>query len=271
MKDRDRHIWLGTYNQGAIVINPRLSSVTNLDLQFIKSETAYLPNITRVFEDSDGELWMRQNRVGLFLLNREHMAIRRSDIPEINAANAICNNTELNEIWVAVDFFPATIHRVQKRNGKVTLLGSIDGLCIFTPSPQLTASGKDIKTLITDLKINNRSVFQNESEQKIRNLGIEPSRQNSNSQSEPSRQNPNRQNELVLRPHETNLEIDFSSFNYLNPGKTRYACKLEGIDKQWIITEPHRNFAIYNQLRKGKYTFLVKSSGDNQLWSDEVT
>jgi signal transduction histidine kinase/DNA-binding response OmpR family regulator len=42
------------------------------------------------------------------------------------------------------------------------------------------------------------------------------------------------------------------------------------VDEQWIYTEPGRNFAIYNQLRKGKYTFTVKSTGDNHLWSNDT-
>jgi signal transduction histidine kinase/DNA-binding response OmpR family regulator len=46
---------------------------------------------------------------------------------------------------------------------------------------------------------------------------------------------------------------------------------LEGVDKQWIYLNAGRNFTVYNQLQKGKYTLLIKSTGDNQLWSDEIT
>ena len=454
MKDRDGNLWLGTFNQGALVVNPSRSSVTNLDLQFIKAKTGYLPNIVNVFEDKEGELWLKQSRIGMFLLNPRTSELRRLEMPDINAANAFCYHSETGEIWIAVDYVP-TIYRLRKSNGKVTLTGTINmrdilgenrpditeivrflhedkngtlwvattnillslkngkwqiindncgtitgmiedsygnswlgteengllqlvrdgdkiniktynanggqlpgnniscisagadgklwfclnekqlycydinkqqftnyspkanvnnlviyniiaatngyiwissdkqiiefnpltgasiqydaqddliitslnknsiaqtsdssilfggnrGLCIFTSSPQVEMPCKNVKTAITNIKINGKPINQN---------GIK-------------RKSPDWQKELVLLPNETNLEIDFSSFNYLNPGKTRYAYKLEGIDKQWMYVEPGRNFAVYNQLKKGKYPFLVKSTEDNQLWSDEIT
>jgi len=449
MKDRDGNLWLGTYNQGAIVVDPNRSPVTNLDLQFIKDKTGYIPDIVKMFEDKDGELWMKQSRIGMFLLNLQTSAIRRLDMPDINPANAICNNSETGEIWLAVDYVP-TIYRLRKSNGKVSLAGTINmrdilgenrqetaeivrflhedrngvvwaatnnillswkngkwqivddncgnitdivedsygtiwlstadngllqvmtdgyninikkynaytgqlqgnniscisaeadgklwfcldekqvycydiakkeftnysqkanvnglvifniiagpdghiwissdkqviefnpltgasirynaqddliitslnnnsiiqtrdsaiifggsnGLCVFTPSPQLEMPCKNLKTVITNIRINGKSVQQNDT---------------------------NLQNKLILLPNETNLEIDFSSLNYMNPGKTRYAYKMVGVDEQWIYMEPGRNFAVYNQLKRGKYTFLVKSTDDNQLWSNEIT
>ena len=455
VKDRDGNIWLGTYDQGAIVVNPSHSSITNLNLQFIKARTNYIPNILRMFEDKEGELWLRQDRLGIFLLNPGTLAVRQVDIPDIRFANAICNNSYTNEIWVAVDYDPY-IYRLRKSGGKVSLTGMMDmntifgdsaevvrflhedrngvvwaatnntllswkrgkwqivngncetitgitedsygaiwisttengllqiipdddnisikkyntntcgiagnniscvragvdgqlwlcvnekqlynydiaeqqftdytqkanpnnfiifsiivgnnehiwfssdkqvvefnpttgasiqydaqndlivtslnnnsviktrdgsiifggnkGICIFSPPNTQTVSKLDfacdkVKAVIADIKINGKSIYKRD----------------------PSSQNPDWQKKLILLPKETNLEISFSSFNYINPGKTRYAYMLEKVDNQWIHAESGRNFAVYNQLRKGEYTFLVKSTGDNQLWSDEIT
>ncbi|MDR2466401.1 MAG: helix-turn-helix domain-containing protein [Prevotellaceae bacterium] len=452
IRDRDGNLWIGTYEQGAIVVNPVHSPVTGYDLQCIKKQTGHVSDISEIFEDRDGELWLRQRRLGLFLFDTKTAAVRRLNIPEIDAANAMCCHSATGEIWLAIDYVPH-IHRLRKSGGKVTLVGTIDmsdilsvnmpavrflhedgngviwaatndailsyrdgewtlvngdcgtvtgmtedvcgniwlgtaerglwqiasadgskktvmknynkktsgiagnnisgiaasadgqlwfgvnekqlysydinrqqfadctqkanvnnfvifgivagsngriwissnkqlvefnpstgasvqydawndliltslygsamietrngaivlggnkGLCIFTPSPQLDLPCRKVRTAITGIKINGTPVCQ----------------------SSKSRENPEWQKKLVLMPEETHLEINFSSFNYLNPGKTRYACKLEGVDKQWIYAEPGRNFAIYNHLRKGEYTFLVKSTGDNQLWSDEIT
>ncbi|MDR2774657.1 MAG: response regulator [Tannerella sp.] len=448
MKDRDGNIWLGTYNQGAILVCPGRNAVVNCDLNFIKAETGYIPNIGNVFEDNEGELWVAQNRLGIYLLERENSEIRKLDIPEIKDIFSICNCSALNEIWVAA-MYVKNIYRLRKMEGKVVLLGMTDmnvegntraikflhedkngvvwattdntlfswnrdgwhvvnsdcgnitgitedsegaiwlgttenglwrvireqnetvmknynintcsiagnniscidadakgylwfcvnerqlygydiarqqftdytqkanvnnmvifnivadnnghilisssrqivefnpstgasirfdaqsdiiinsmnknavtkirdgsivfggdgGACIFTSSPQLDMPCKKVKPTVTDVKINGKPVYKREI----------------------NRRNSNRQKELILYPNETNLEISFSSFNYLNPGKTGYAYKLDEVDEQWIYTESNRNFAVYNQLRKGKYTFLVKSTGDNQLWSNEIT
>jgi signal transduction histidine kinase/DNA-binding response OmpR family regulator/streptogramin lyase len=450
MKDRDGNLWLGTYHQGAILVCPRRNALVNLDLQSIKTETGYIPDIVKMFEDKEGELWFMQSRLGIYLFNPETAKIASVDIPEINALSAICNCSALNEIWVATNYVP-NIYRLRKSHGKISVTGMMDmrtvfdgesqiirflhedkngavwaasnntlllwkhgnwqvacdncgnitgitednegaiwigtaenglrriipeqnkftvktystatsriagnniscldaghdgqlwfcvnerqlylyditrqqftdytqkantnnliifniiagnnghiwisgsrqieefnpstgasvqfdtqsdiiinsvnkntvikthdgsivfggnkGICFFTSSPQLDMPCNKVKPVITDVKINGKTIFQREE----------------------NRRDNNWNKELTLLPNETNLEIDFSSFNYLHPGKTKYAYKLEGVDKQWIYTEPNRNFAVYNQLQKGKYTFLVKSTGDNQLWSDEIT
>ncbi|MDR1583209.1 MAG: hypothetical protein LBS55_08140, partial [Prevotellaceae bacterium] len=447
MKDRDGNLWIGTYEQGAIVVSPKPSSITNFPLQFIKTQTGYASDIRMVFEDRDGEFWLRQSRLGIYLFNPETSETRESKISEILFATAICNCPAQNEIWVATEY-GSDIFRLRKSNGKITLAGTLDiravtgnnqnvnflhedrngyvwaatdnalilwkqgkwqnvndscglitgitedrngdiwfssdkglwqtaqdknrincrnhnvntcqvpgnhiscisagadgllwfcvnerqlysydiaggqftdytqkanidkhiilnviagdnghiwiltnrqiiefnpstgamiqydsrnsmtvgplnknaavkmrngsiafggnrGLCVLKSSDNLDMPCKHATTVITDVKINGKPLYQRA-----------------------NRQNPDWQKELILYPDETNLEIDFSSFNYLNPEKTRYACKLEGVDEQWIYTGSNRNFAVYNQLRKGKYTFLVKSTGDNQLWSDEIT
>jgi signal transduction histidine kinase/DNA-binding response OmpR family regulator/ligand-binding sensor domain-containing protein len=452
MKDRDGNLWLGTYNQGAILINPCPSTVTNFDLRSIKTETGYIPNIVNVFEGKDGELWLGQDRMGIHLFNPEisKNSTINVNIPEINEITSICNYSKHDEVWIAKEYVP-DIYRLRKSDGKVCLSGVINmrdvlgenvqviqflhedkngvvwaatndillsyqydkwriinsdcgtitgitedsggavwlstakngllqivpdgddtvnikhfntntcriagdniscisagaggqlwfcvnekqlfnydiaeqrftdytdnanvdnlvifniiagdnghiwisdnkqviefspltgallqydaqddlivtslnvnstvqmrngalvfggnkGLCVFRPSPQLDMPCKKVKTMISGVKINDKPVYHRDT---IQNSGW--------------------QKELVLLPSERNIEISFSSFNYLNPSKTRYAYKLEGVDEQWIYTESGRCFAVYNQLRKGQYTFLVKSTGENQLWSDEVT
>jgi signal transduction histidine kinase/DNA-binding response OmpR family regulator/ligand-binding sensor domain-containing protein len=449
MKDRDGNLWIGTDEQGVIVVNPNRPAITNYPLHFIKTQTEYTPDIRKVFEDSDGELWIRQNRLGIYLFNPETSKIRESDIPEIIHVTSICNYSAQNEIWIATEYVP-NIYRLRKSNGKIALTGIMDmsavggntqtvhflhedrngdvwaatnnalllwkhdkwqivndncgavtgitedstgdiwlsdadrglwqvtqdgnrincrnhstntcpipgnhissisadaggllwfcinerllygyniadgrftdytweanidkhvilnviaddnghvwlstnkqvtkfnpvtgasiqydsrngmtvgplnkntvakrrngsiafggnrGLCILNASDQPDMPCKQATTVITDIKINDKPISQRKSK----------------------RQKNDRQKELVLYPNEMNLEIDFSSFNYLNPEKTRYACKLEGVDEQWIYVGSNRNFAVYNQLQKGKYTFLVKSTDANQIWSDKIT
>jgi signal transduction histidine kinase/DNA-binding response OmpR family regulator/ligand-binding sensor domain-containing protein len=449
MKDRDGNLWIGTDEQGAIVVDPNRSTITNFPLQFIKTQTGYTSDIRTVFEDSDGEFWLKQNRLGIYLFNPETSEIRESDIPEIAHATSICNYSAQNEIWAATEYVP-NIYRLRKLNGKIVITGAMDmsavtgntqtvnflyedrhgGVWAATNNTlllwkhdqwqivhdsceavtgitedcagdiwvsdagkglwQLTQdgrrincrnhnanacpiSGNHISCISADVAgllwfcVNERRLYSYDivgrrftdytREANIDNYvilnviagsnghvwistnkqvtefnpstgasiqydsrnGITVGSLNKNavakrhngsiafggngglcilnafdwpdmpckqattvitdikingkpvSQREPDRQNFDRQKELILLPNETNLEIDFSSFNYLNPGKTRYACKLEGVDEQWVYTGQNRNFAVYNQLRRGKYTFLVRSTGDNQLWSDKIT
>jgi signal transduction histidine kinase/DNA-binding response OmpR family regulator/ligand-binding sensor domain-containing protein len=448
MKDRNGNIWIGTYEQGLMVIDPAPSPLTNFNLQAIKTETGYIPNISRLFEDNDRQLWMRSERLGLYILDPKSSKTRKPEIPESGYATAISNCSKNNEIWVATEYVP-NILRLRKSKTGIDIIGSIDmhavtgdaqtikrlhedskggiwaastasvhlwtknrwktiaqncgaingiaedldgniwiassenglwkieaydtsfninnysqsnsglpanhisclsagtkdklwicineyqlyeyqiskhkfidhtskanienhvimnivagdnghvwlssnrqiieynpsneasiqfdairdmtpnsvnrnaaiklrdgsvafggnqGCCIISPSDRLDRHCKKTHTEITDIRINGKSIYQDP--KKIQNL--------------------TRQDELTLRHNETNLEIVFSSFNYLDPGKTRFAYKLEGVDSDWNYSPPNRNFAVYNQLRKGAYVFTVKATGDNQLWSDEI-
>lgn len=46
---------------------------------------------------------------------------------------------------------------------------------------------------------------------------------------------------------------------------------MEGIDEDWVYPDNNRQFAIYNQLSKGAYSFYLKTTDENGLWSDTVT
>lgn len=136
-----------------------------------------------------------------------------------------------------------------KSSSNKIYFGGNRGINSFTSSEKLSGNPKPSKVLITDVKIQNQSILQ----------GFSGSRFNAASQT------------LTIHPDDRNIEIDFSSLNYTFPGKIQYAYKLEGVDDNWVYTGNNRQFATYNQLAKGSYTFLVKATDENRLWSSEVT
>ena len=52
--------------------------------------------------------------------------------------------------------------------------------------------------------------------------------------------------------------------------KIEYAYKLDGYDKDWIKTEPLKNYAVYSDLKPGVYVFKVKSTNSSGIWLDNV-
>ncbi|MDR0541352.1 MAG: response regulator, partial [Dysgonamonadaceae bacterium] len=266
-------IWIGTAEKGLLQVIPGNDKPST---KSYNTNTCRIAgnNISCISAGTDGQLWFCVNETRL--CNYDITKQQFTDYAQrANASNFVILNIVAGDnerIWISgskqvVEFNTRTGASIQydaqkdltvtslnknavaKRNDGSIVFGGNKGLCIFTPSPQLNLPCKKVKPLITDVKINGKTVYQRDI----------------------NRQNPDWQKRLILLPAETNIEIDFSSFNYLNPGKIRYAYKLEGVDEQWIYPEPGRNFAVYNQLRKGEYTFLVKSTGDNQLWSNEIT
>jgi ligand-binding sensor domain-containing protein/signal transduction histidine kinase len=63
------------------------------------------------------------------------------------------------------------------------------------------------------------------------------------------------------------FSISFAGLHYTTPEKNKYAYRLVGFDKQWNYATAQRRFATYTNLDAGSYTFQVKASNCDGIWS----
>lgn len=69
--------------------------------------------------------------------------------------------------------------------------------------------------------------------------------------------------------HDRNVvTIDFALFSYYNPLQIKYACKMEGVDKDWVFTS---NTSVTYNLGSGHYTFRVKAMSASGVWNEAGT
>lgn len=123
--------------------------------------------------------------------------------------------------------------------------GGIPGVIRFEPSDQLDSEPLSVKTYLTDVRIMNRSIYF---DSKSSNCG----------------------DVVELESSDRDLQIFFSSLDHYNVRHVRYAYRMVGVDKEWKYTVGGDHTAYYNQLAKGDYTFEVKATDGNGLWSDYV-
>ncbi|HNL26945.1 MAG TPA: two-component regulator propeller domain-containing protein [bacterium] len=76
--------------------------------------------------------------------------------------------------------------------------------------------------------------------------------------------------ELTLESSVTWLTFQFSALEYTNSLKNKYAYKLDGLEDHWIYSDERRS-ASYNTLAPGDYTFLIKASNNDGVWSESPT
>ncbi|MFO7657557.1 MAG: two-component regulator propeller domain-containing protein [Bacteroidales bacterium] len=62
--------------------------------------------------------------------------------------------------------------------------------------------------------------------------------------------------------------LRFNGLHFVSPENNRFAYKLEGQDEEWIETNASVRFATYSNLQGGAYTFRLKASNNNGLWSE---
>jgi signal transduction histidine kinase/ligand-binding sensor domain-containing protein/DNA-binding response OmpR family regulator len=65
------------------------------------------------------------------------------------------------------------------------------------------------------------------------------------------------------------FSIEFSALDYFLPEKIKYAYKMEGVDQDWVEVQATRRFANYTNLSGGVYTFKVKATNSDGIWSDK--
>lgn len=221
----------------------------------------------------DGMLWLGSSDGGVYMYDSsEDKLIGYNEACGMNGdqVNQIVADT-YNHIWIdtnqkLIEFNPHNdsfrtylttdgsilLHRFlptavcQTKDGNL-YFGGIPGICMVTPSSGLERKSSAVKTLISDIQLQDKSlIFGREKKE-------------------------NSIHHVELQPDDQNLEISFSSLNHRYASKIRYAYRLGGVDKDWVYVDGGRNSAFYNHLGKGHYTFQVKATDENGLWSKRVT
>lgn len=72
---------------------------------------------------------------------------------------------------------------------------------------------------------------------------------------------------LVLRPRENVVTFEFGALNFSQAEKNRYAYRLEGFDRDWIVTD--KPVATYTNLDGGNYTLRVRAANNDGVWNNE--
>lgn len=176
-----------------------------------------------------------------------------------------------NHLWVVT---PQTIREFNPKNGAVRVyttqdedieqhrflpravfrdpqsgdmyFGGIPGMVSFKSSLGLESIPKNVYPRITDVKVMGKSIW------------LDPQRNKTC-------------NGIDIEPDEQNITIEFSSLDFRNHSRICYAYRLKGVDKDWVYLPVGKNTAIYNKVGKGDYTFEVKATDENGLWSKHVT
>lgn len=276
-EDKDGSIWISSENSGVYeVISGNDSDYTKFEIKNYteKSDNLISDNIQSIFADDNNRIWIGTKEGNIVVYDKAQKTFTdyskscgmfgegildilvdnynrvwistNKRITEYNPNNGALRDYTISDGLLVNSFLKGSYF---KSGSNKIYFGGNRGISSFTSSDKLSDSPKPSKVLITDVKIQNQSVLQ----------GFSDSRFNAISQT------------LTISPNDRNIEIDFSSFNYTFPGKIQYAYKMEGVDDDWVYTGSNRQFATYNQLGKGSYTFYVKATDENRLWSSEVT
>ena len=126
-----------------------------------------------------------------------------------------------------------------KSNDGRMYFGGMNGVTVFYPD-QIFFNSNTPEVVFTDIQVNYRSVL--------------------------SELHSSKSSEMVLSYNENSIEFTVSALDYLIPEKNNYQYMLEGFDTDWVDGGTRRTIT-YTNLDAGLYTFRVRASNNDGVWS----
>lgn len=271
IEDKNRNIWIGT-SQGIDVLNN--SNGLFKHYQHNEKDTTSLSqdNVIDIVEDSRGLIWIAtHDGLNIFDPVKKQFKVYRKEngLPD-NAILTIVEDDKSN-MWLSS---PEGISHVTvsssannlklkfknydetdglqgrefnenaalKTSQGEVVFGGANGFNLFKPE-NIKDDRTPSKLAITDFRIFNHSV----------NIGEEYNGKVVLPRSV------SRLQEIVLNYRHKVFTIEFAALDFLKSEKTRYAYKLEGFNKEWLITDGKNNTATFTNLDAGDYTFKLKT------------
>lgn len=272
-QDLHGDIWVSSEKVGLCCLKP--SGRTYRLIRYDKySEGLNTSNIQSVCTDVSGKLWLGTKEGRLLTFDKNTSRFEDMSLTCAMTGESILNLLigRDNNLWISTNkkvtsFNPRTListsysisdnlvvksfikSSYSATNTSEVLFGGNKGFCAFSQSRQQDDSLKSVRVHITDIKVHNQSILNNNNDH-----GYKPELKR-----------------LILGPAERNVEFEFSSLNYAAPLKVQYAYKLEGLDTEWTKVNTSRRFASYNNLHQGKYELMLMATDENGRWGEPLS
>ncbi len=269
-EDLDNNMWIGSYGSGVSVYNPKTKKTV-----FYDRENSGLPSnyILSIHIDNKGTAYVGTNGNGIGVLpkgaNKFQVISEKDGL--INGVIQSIIEADNGKIWFSTNrglscYDPANKSfknytqsaglqqgafmlgaGIKTSDGEI-FFGGQNGFNHFYPK-NLKINQNPANVVLTDLKIDNKIVLPSE------NGPIQSTLQTS---------------EQINLKYKQNFSISFAALNLTVPEDNAYEYRLVGFDKNWIQVDKELS-AYYTNLDPGEYTFEVRASNNDGVWSENIT
>lgn len=266
LEDKNGYLWIGTLN-GLNRMDRATGHITQFHHNPQDPTTLSHHHIFTLLEDSKGVLWIGTDK-GLNRFNEEtgNFTTFTQDhgLPN-NSIYGILEDTSQRHLWLSTNFGLSRMdiatstfknydisHGLQsnefnppsamKTRSGLMFFGGVDGFNFFNPR-YITNINNNPTVVITSI----------DSIAKSRLPDLPPHRIQS----------------LDLKHTDQVISFQFSALDFTNTRKNQYRHMLEGFDQDWI-SKGRKNSATYTNLDPGNYTFKVKGSNSDGVWSNNT-
>lgn len=269
MLDKEGNLWIGTWNNGLnMLVKDQMNAKSPVfkHWKHKKHDSTSLGNnnVLSLYEDQKGTLWIGTYGGGLDKLNRKTGVFSHFTEEEGLSNNVIFSILEDDEgyLWLSSNnglckIKPETLEvsNYDKRDGLqgntyfwgaafknkygYLYFGGVNGIDKFNPL-EIVQNRKPPEVVITDLKVYNQS---KSFDKYIAYTDM-----------------------VELSYADTYITLEFAALDFSDSRNNQYMYKLEGFDESWIYNGYNRSVS-YNNLPGGVYTFKVKGTNNDGVWS----
>lgn len=263
-KDR---LWVATSYRISL-LNQNDSVFTNYSLYYTEVERLYESIVYCIAEDSKGTIWMGTSQGIYYFDETEDKFLFYNKF--INDPITSLEVDKYDNLWAGTH---KGLFKVKYDTGEYYQFDTFDGLHGFDFN--FRASYRSYSTMffggpggVTYFHIDNLNFNEIPPKIKFTNFFLFNKKIENYGKKEILEKEINSVEEIVLDYRHNFFTIEFLAFNYINPQRNRYLCKLEGFDKDWIDRGNERNMS-YTNLLPGKYVFKVKAANNDGVWNED--
>lgn len=273
-EDKQKILWLCTYGQGLVKATQLAGDgekTVTLNFHFYRhieqdKTSISSDDVLTILETGSGDLWLGTS-YGLNHFNRE-----TGTFTHFSEADGLCNNMVYGiiehgeDLWLSTNYGLSQFNTrtlkfrnydtgdglqamefnqgafLKSRSGEI-FFGGLNGFNVFLPGevPHNPHKPPIVITRFTkfDRPVNFSNVIY-------------------------------AMDEIHLTYKDRFFSFEFAALDFENPGKNRYAYKLEGFNHDWIECGSRR-YASFTNLTGGEFTFRVRGSNNDGIWNEKGT
>ncbi len=266
-EDSENDLWIGTWLDGLYQYSNEEKKLYHYLPDETHNNSISVNKITSILEDSKKNIWIGTHSGGLNKFDK-----KLKQFSHYNSQNGLSNDVifgiledKSNNLWISTmkglikfnlsnehfriyDMSDGIVnnqfnwHAYFKNDEGVMYFGGINGFVSFYPE-MITIDSLVLPVKIISVKVNNNELYNSSL---VSKKGI-----------------------IELTYYQNFFSIEFAVLDFSPTIKHNYLYKLEGLDEQWIQSGSN-NIATYTDIKPGEYTFLVKASNADGIWSNST-
>jgi ligand-binding sensor domain-containing protein/two-component sensor histidine kinase len=226
--------------------------------------------ISYIYKDKSEQIWLVVEGV-LYQLNTNDFTLKKLEIPAKNQPDNIKWVIEQPKgvYWIS-NYQGILKYEVSSKKTNLYFTPNLGGINFDNPSPVLESNGRVYFGGYHGLSVFEPSKFIESAQiPKVNIESIKFAKNQKRASVIDSTILLFGKNEVELDYFQNKIILNYVGINHFDPISVKYAYQLEGYDKDWVNVGNIRE-AIYTNLSPRTYTFKVKASTDNGIWSDEI-